>query len=183
MNPKSCSPFIQPFQVTSVIQFFRYESSNFTQLGDDIKFVRPTDLYNYRLSLRHLKLQFSYQTHSVIYRATLNMTNVAFWKGENFTLQVMRFKANRLTLTVCETGKRLFTIVLKENDEVGDLKEDQNETNMIQGIMAFKELKVHSTADLNVNCTAQSEGELSAGNRQFSFISIWVLIFSSLLLI
>jgi hypothetical protein len=163
-----------------------YDSSfNFilTKLGDEIVFKRPTDLYNYQLSLRHLKLKLVYQFHDVIYSASLNMTNVAFWKGENFTVQVLRFEGNRLTLTICESDSKLFTIVLKENDDAIDLEADANEKFLIKSIMGFKKLKVHSTAQLNVNCTAESEGDLSAGNHLFSFISIWILIFSRLLLI
>lgn len=123
------------------------------------------------------------------------MTNVAFWKGENFTVQVLRFVEKRLSLTISESDAKLYTIILKVNDEAKNLKDDANEKHNIENIMDFKRLTVHSTAQLNVNCTAkienksdgedksEDEDDLSAGNHHFSLISIWILIFSRLLFI
>ena len=148
---------------------------NFSQLGHDKKAAVD--------SIRNLELKFDYTSHEIIYSATVNTSNVGFWKGENFTVQVLGLKKDRLTLNVCESGKNLFTIVLKDTDNVPDLKDEPAEAELIKSIMRIKNFAVHSTANLNVNCTAEVDDEPSAGSRHFTFVFIWILILSKILLI
>lgn len=143
---------------------------DFSQLDDDNK-------------VRNLELKFGYPSHDMIYSAMVNTSNAGFWKGENFTVQVLGLKKGRLTLNVCESGKSFFTIVLKDTDKVSDLQDEAAEAALIQSIMKFKNFPVHSTANLNVNCTAEVDDAPSAGSHHnFTFVSIWILIFSKVLM-
>ena len=132
-------------------------------------------------SLRHLEIKFGYPSHDMVYSVMVNTSNAAFWKGDDFTVQVFGLKKDRLTLNVCESGKSLFTIVLKDTDEVPDLEDEPTEAALIQSIMKFKNFPVHSTANLSVNCTAEVDDAQSTGS-QVSFLSIWILIFTKFLL-
>jgi hypothetical protein len=156
-----------------------------SQNGEEINFVMPADLFNFHISLRYFKIKFDYPTEDAIIPVTLNMSNPAFFVGANFTVQVLRLKEDRLTLSVCESFKGFYTIVLKDNDKVADLEDDPNENALIGGLMRVKKHNVLSTARLNVNCTAEAEDlkdDPSAGNYHSIFTTFWFLIVSTLFL-
>lgn len=110
------------------------------------------------------------------------MTNVAFFKGENFTVQVLRLKEKRMTLNVCESGKRLYTVVLKDDENVPDLDEDENEEALIASLMFVKKLHVFSKVDLGVNCTVYDDDEKSLNSSANSSEMLTIVMLISILL-
>lgn len=148
------------------------------------EFTKESDPYNYLLSLRTLKLKFSYLTHEFSYLATLNMTNIGFWKGDEVTVQVLRSTDDLLILTICDPDTpKLFTIVLQKGVKSDEMKQLIQTT---KSIFQVRKLKIHENVNLQMNCTAElgaeAEEEATGKSSRLSFLSIFILFMTSFLL-
>ena len=149
------------------------------QLSDDVTVVAP---YNNPLAPRHLRLQFSYDTHFKLYVATLNMTNVGLWNGGGITTQVLKSDDNQLMLTICEPENfKLYSILLTKNIEIDPLT-SSNEILITKTILKFRNVDVYSVSSLQTNCTEQIGKESAAKSVHFTFASIWILLFAGFLM-
>lgn len=132
--------------------------------------------------VRNLRLKFSYETHQLVYVATLNTTNIGIWKGDTITAQVLKSNENQLMLTICEPEtSKLFTILLNKNDEV-DSKIQENDVFVAMKTLKFRNFNIYSSSSLQVNCTADIGSESSGKRVRFSFISIWILVVAMFLM-
>lgn len=147
-----------------------------SQRHEESHSAASSDPYNFLLSLRYLKLEFSYATHSTTHFVSLNMSHIGYWKGESLVVQVMKLDTSTLLITICNAAdSQLYTILLNRNIE------DETFTNSKQLnrlILEIRKLKIQSTASL-----AQCEGieqsfdsEKSSGMKQnFSLNSILIM--------
>lgn len=146
------------------------------QISDDVS-IAP---HNNPLAPRHLRLQFSYDTHSQIHVATLNMSNVGLWKGGGITTQVLKSDENQLVLTICEPENfKLYSLLMTKNTEVDPLT-TSNDILITKTILKFRNIAIFSTSSLQANCTEEILKESSAKRANFTFGSILVLLLTGL---
>jgi hypothetical protein len=108
------------------------------------------------------------------------MSNIGFWKSEEMSVQVLKSDKNLMTLTVCEpTSQKVYTVLFTKDDDDEKL---QNTIFVNWKIMEFKKLKVHSIANLQVNCTEEIGAESAGRNVHVSLISIMVLLLARFLM-
>lgn len=141
-------------------------------MNDEVSFSTPADPYNFRLSLRHLRLDFSFQSQFTYSQTvTLNMTKVGIWQGDGVTVQVLKSNDVQLMLTICEPKtSKLSTILLKKLSEK-DLISESNTINKL--IMQIRNLTIYSTQDLSTNCT--NEGTESRMYSAGEVLSVSIL--------
>lgn len=126
-------------------------------------------------------MDFTYSTHSFPYFATLNMTNVGFWKGEHATVQVLKSDENQLMMTICEPEtQKLYTILLDKNIEDDAFVNSQHVNQLI---LQIRNLKVLSTSSLQTNCTAEEELEIDSAGKRYHvpFVSILSIVMAIVL--
>lgn len=131
-------------------------------------------------SLRNLQLKFKFNSYSILYDTLINMSNINIWKGEKITAQVLRLNEAQLLLSICESEtSKLYTVLVHRNTGTDSLEESKA---LDKTIFNMRNLKVYSLANLQVNCTTESESENSGKNIQFSFLSILILFLASFLM-
>lgn len=151
---------------------------------EEIEHEKPVDHYNYLLSLRYLRLQFTHPGISDTHFVTVNMTNVGLWSGD-LEVQVLKFGGNQTLnqtlLLICDPDTARFSTVLMNRDA------DAHVTNQkLNLILQAKKLDVYSTVSLRTNCSLiedTDEDSLSAGRTaHVSLISILVLFLARFLM-
>lgn len=148
---------------------------------EEIEYEKPTDLYNYLLSLRYLRLHFTHPGISMSHFVTINMTNVGLWNGDQLTVQVLKFDGNQTLLMICDPNIARVSTVLMNRDA------DSHVTNQkLNLLLQAKKLEVYSTTSLRTNCSLieeTDEDSLSAGRTaHISLISILVLFLARFLM-
>lgn len=150
------------------------------QLSDE---VTVKSLHSNPLAPRHLRLQFSYDTHSQLHVATLNTTNIGLWKGSSITTQVLKSDENQLMLTICEPENfKLYSILLTKSAEIDPLT-SSNEILITKTILKFRNVEIYSISSLQANCTEEIGKESAAKRVCFSFASIWILLLAGFLML
>lgn len=134
------------------------------------------------LAPRHLRMQFSYETHSQLYVATINMTNVGLWSGGEITTQVLKSDENQLMLTICEPdNNKLYSILLTKNTDIDSLA-SLNEILITKTILKFRNIEIYSTSSLQTNCTEEIGKESAAKSVHFTLASVWILLLAGFLM-
>lgn len=118
-------------------------------MGEGMMITNSSDLYNFSLALRHLKLNFYFNTVKVSYQVTLNMSNIGYWSNGDVTVQVLRRDESQLLIAICEHDK--FYAVLLSSDSTNKL---QVGTNINTKLLEIKKLIPVKTVKLDVECEA-----------------------------
>ena len=122
---------------------------------------KPIDYFNFRLALRHLKVNFcTNNKKSLECILTFNNTNQMLWYGNNVRMQIIKFDRKQMMLTVCAMDKgEIYTILSNRYDE-NRTEFQADSTHLNRLILQGRNLKIHSKFDLQTNCSSGFENDL-----------------------
>jgi hypothetical protein len=122
---------------------------------------KPIDYFNFRLALRHLKVNFyTNNKKPVQYILTFNNTNQMLWYGNNVRMQIIKFDRRQMMLTVCAMDKGEIYTILSNRYEENRNEFQADSTHLNRLILQGRNLKIHSKFDLQTNCSSGFENDL-----------------------
>ncbi|KAG5680024.1 hypothetical protein PVAND_009557 [Polypedilum vanderplanki] len=142
------------------------------ELNEEMTYGKTFDPFNFRLALRHLKIEFIKNNNVTKYFATFNNTNQMLWRGNNIVIQIIKFDEFRdkidnkdddfMLMTVCEKDKgELYTI--SANRTYDSKKADFSSKNDIY--FRARNLKIFSQHNLQFDCTEEPVRVNSSGHK------------------
>ena len=119
---------------------------------------KPIDYFNFRLALRHLKVNFyTNKMKSVEYILSFNNTKQMLWYGNNIRMQIIKFDRKQMMLTVCAMDKgEMYTILSNRYDE-NRTEYQTDSTHLNRLILQGRNLKIQSKFDLQTNCSSVAQ--------------------------
>lgn len=150
-------------------------------MNDEVNFSKPVDPYNFRLAIRHLRLDFFYHSQFAYSQTvTLNMTKIGIWQGDDITVQVLKSNEIQMMLTICEPkSSKLSTVLLSKSPSTVE------PTAINKLIMQIRNLTIYSTQDLGSDCTFEEiESRVYSAGKilNVSFLSIVAFIIVTILM-
>ncbi|CRK97425.1 CLUMA_CG010814, isoform A [Clunio marinus] len=141
------------------VEMFSHNQHN--SLNDTCMRLNVMEISNdgFSESMTRFRLQFSYETYTAIYYASIDPMNPTYWKGDEIAAKVVHSKDDTLALIICEIQTSyLYTIFLQKNYEDEIFSTTKNAA-LIDRILEFRQLRVYSTANLHTNCSMEDESE------------------------